>query len=206
LVEAAIDVLASNGFAATSVAAIAGRVGVSKGVLTYHFPGKAELMCEVVRYVLDGAEKWMAPRVAGARSYHEALQLYISTNISFLDGHRRQVRALTEVLSNAQVTAGIPELLSQSQTAALTALESLFAGGQSVGEFGGVAPSTLAMSLRATIDATSERLRREPDFDLGQFEQDLLLLFSRAAAPEPGTLHHPQATDQPTRSADQSQE
>ena len=44
IVDAAIDVLYESGFAAASLGAIAERIGVSKGVLSYHFAGKRELL------------------------------------------------------------------------------------------------------------------------------------------------------------------
>ena len=176
-------VLSERGYAATSMSAIAEACqGVSKGVLTYHFVDKAELMTQVVRSVLDDAAEWMTPRVAGAASYHEALRLYIAANVSFLDTHRVEIGALTEVLANAQVTPGVPELFAASQSAAMGALEALFAGGQAVGEFGTVPAPMLAMALRSTIDAASERLRREPDFELEVFQRDLTALFGRAVA------------------------
>jgi AcrR family transcriptional regulator len=44
-----------SGFAAASLGAIAERIGVSKGVLSYHFAGKGELLHEVVARVLTEA-------------------------------------------------------------------------------------------------------------------------------------------------------
>ncbi|QDZ15684.1 TetR/AcrR family transcriptional regulator [Humibacter ginsenosidimutans] len=186
IVQAAIEVLAERGYASTSIAAIASdHLGVSKGVLSYHFDNKAELMGEVVRSVLRSAEEWMTPRIVGAASYHEALHQYIAANTSFLDLHRTEIAALTEILVNAQAIEGVPELFAQSQTAARTALESLFDGGRSVGEFGDTPSVILAMSLRATIDAASERLRTDPDFGLETFARDLMAMFDRAVAPAP---------------------
>ena len=67
--DAAIDVLYESGFAAASLGAIAERIGVSKGVLSYHFTGKSELLREVVGHVLTEAAAYMTPRVAAATSY-----------------------------------------------------------------------------------------------------------------------------------------
>jgi AcrR family transcriptional regulator len=182
ITRAAIEVLAERGFAAASLSAIADRVGVSKGVLSYHFSDKADLVLEVVRSVLASAEAWMSPRVEGSNSYREALHRYILTNVSFLTAHPVEIRALTEVLANARVTPGVPEVFESSQRDAVRSLEKLFADGQRAGEFGDVPPTILAMSLRATIDATSERLRSNPDFDLAAFEEQLVALFDSATA------------------------
>lgn len=180
ITRAAIEVLAEKGFASTSLSVIAERVGVSKGVLSYHFADKADLVLEVVSAVLASAATWMAPRIEGATSYRDALHRYISANVSFLAAHRVDILALTEVLANARVTPGVPETFELSQREAISALESLFADGQRAGEFGDVPATILAMSLRATIDSTSERLRADGDFDLAAFEQNLIALFDRA--------------------------
>jgi AcrR family transcriptional regulator len=183
ITRAAIEVLAEKGFAAASLSAIADSVGVSKGVLSYHFSDKADLVNEVVRSVLASAESWMAPRIGVATSYREALHRYIAANVSFLAAHRVDILALTEVLANARTTPGVPEIFEKSQREAIVALESLFADGRRAGEFGEVPAGILAMALRATIDATSERLRADDQFDLEAFEQQLTGLFDLATAP-----------------------
>jgi AcrR family transcriptional regulator len=182
IIGGAIEVLAENGYGATSLSAIAERLGISKGVISYHFAGKAELLQEVVRYVLRLAESWMTPRVAGSASYTEALAAYIASNLTFLDTHRVEIFAITEVLSNARVTPGVPELFRESQDAAVAALESLFDGGKTAGEFGEISPRVAAISLRASIDTVTGLLRSEPDFDLETYSAQLAALFGRASA------------------------
>src|SRR6185295_4706516 len=49
LLEAAVELLEEGGYAAASVAAIAGRAGVAAGALYRHFPSKADLFVEIVR-------------------------------------------------------------------------------------------------------------------------------------------------------------
>lgn len=185
ITRAAVDVLAEHGYTGTSFSVIAERVGVSKGVLSYHFSDKADLLQAVVRFVLEQAAAWMRPRIEGADSYRDGLRRYITANVSFLAAHATEIAALTEVLANARDTPGVPELFEQSQTEATRALEALFAGGQKAGEFGHVPPSILAMSLRATIDATSARLRADPEFDLAEFQGNLIELFEHATARGP---------------------
>ncbi|MFF1877751.1 TetR/AcrR family transcriptional regulator [Leifsonia sp. NPDC058230] len=181
ITQATIEVLAAEGYTGTTMAVIAGRLGVSKGILSYHFASKAELLQAVVRFVLSEAGEWMEQRMHGAASFRGALHSYISANLSYLDSHRTEIRALTEVLANARATEGVPELFAASQAQAVHALEALFDGGRRAGEFGDVPSRILAVSLRATIDSTSESLRSDPAFDLSEFERELLQLFDRAA-------------------------
>lgn len=195
ITRAAVEVLAEQGYAGTSFSAIAERVQVSKGVLSYHFSDKSDLLQAVVQFVLEEAAAWMSPRIEGAGSYRDALRRYITANVSFLAAHSTEIAALTEVLANARATPGVPEIFEKSQREAIGALESLFSDGQKAGEFGPVPPTILAMSLRATIDATSARLRSDPQFDLARFEAELVELFERAVSPAPRQGQQPESSE-----------
>lgn len=171
--------LAQNGYAATSLAAIGEHLGMSKGLISYHFSGKSEVLNEVVRSVLEHAESWMSPQIATAASFTEALRLYISSNLSFLDTHRNEIFALTEVLANARATPGVSDAFSTMQRAAVTGLVDLFAEGQKAGEFGSFSARVAAVSLRASIDAATIAMRDDPDFDPSGFAAELTTLYER---------------------------
>jgi AcrR family transcriptional regulator len=183
IVRGAVEVLAEAGYNAASLAVIAERLGISKGVISYHFAGKAELLREVVRVVLAEAEAWMTPRVVAATTFTDALRNYIASNLAFLDAHREETIALTEVLANARATQGVPELFQESQSAAVAGLEALFTGGQHAAEFGPFSARTAAIALRASIDSVTGLLRDDPGFDLNGYGRDLVALFERASAP-----------------------
>src|SRR5437899_8908798 len=51
IVRAAADSLLENGYAGTTVRAIASRAGVAIGNLQYYFPSKSELLVEAWRYL-----------------------------------------------------------------------------------------------------------------------------------------------------------
>jgi AcrR family transcriptional regulator len=51
LLLAAVDTLIDKGYAATTVAAVQARAGVSRGALLHHYPTKASLLLEAVEYL-----------------------------------------------------------------------------------------------------------------------------------------------------------
>jgi TetR/AcrR family fatty acid metabolism transcriptional regulator len=167
IVDAAIDVLYENGFAAASLGAIAERIGVSKGVLSYHFAGKSELLNEVIGQVLTEAGEYMRPRVAAATSYLGALRIYVTSNLEFIDAHRREIIAFTEIVN------GMPPGASDPPPYLLEA-------GQVAGEFGEFSASVAAVCLRASIDAISGPLRADPSMDVAAYGAQLLGLCERA--------------------------
>ncbi|GAA5188178.1 TetR family transcriptional regulator [Rugosimonospora acidiphila] len=179
----AIEVLATSGYGSSSLAAIAGHLGISKGIISYHFAGKAELLQEVVQTVLRRAEEAMTPAVQGAPSYTEALRRYITANLAFISAARPAVLAMTEVLTNDRAMRGA---FGRSQQEAVAALEALIQGGVDAGEFDRVPARAAAVALRASIDAATGLLRADLEFDVEAYGTDLIALYGRAIA-KPGS-------------------
>lgn len=179
IVDAAIDVLYESGFAAASLGAIAERIGVSKGVLSYHFAGKRELLLEVIGHVLTEAAEYMTPRVAAATSYREALRIYVTSNLDFIGAHRREIIAFTEIV-NGMPPGGDPPPYLEGHRSAVEDLRRLFEAGQAAGEFGQFSAMVTAVSLRASVDAVSGLLRADPEMDVDAYGAELLGLYERA--------------------------
>jgi TetR/AcrR family fatty acid metabolism transcriptional regulator len=180
IVDAAINVLCESGFAAASLGAIAERIGVSKGVLSYHFAGKSELLHEVIVHVLTQAGEYMTPRVAAASSYLGALRIYVTSNLEFIDAHRREIRAFTEIVNGMPPGGSDPPPYLEGHRRAVEDLTRLLEAGQEAGEFGEFSAYVTAVSLRASIDALSGLLRADPAMDVGAYGAELLGLYERA--------------------------
>jgi len=178
LVQTAIDVLASEGYERASLSAIAGAAGVSKGVISYHFDGKDELLREVVAHVSRQAEDAMTPHLMAASTVSERLGAYIRSNLAFMAEHPDALRALIEVI----VHTPAPNPYAEQHQAALAYLEALIAAGVENGEFADVDPAVLALAVRGAIDAVPARLAGDPDLDLERWGEQLTTLFQRAVA------------------------
>lgn len=183
ITDAAIQVLARDGFSGTSLASIATHIGVSKGVIGYHFGSKSEVLEEVVRQILAGATTWMTAQMGHATSYTEALHTYITTNVSYLDQNRDEALALVEVLVNGRTAPGAAAVFAASHQDALASLEELFSKGQAAGEFADFSPRTVAVVVRAAIDTVTTRLQTEPDLDVAGFGAELITLVTRMVTP-----------------------
>ena len=64
LVDCMIEVIAEAGFARASVGELARRTGVSKGVVTYHFAAKDDLIRAVITDVVASMAEYLEPRLA----------------------------------------------------------------------------------------------------------------------------------------------
>jgi AcrR family transcriptional regulator len=182
IVAGAVEVLASEGYSAASLATIAAHVGISKGVISYHFAGKEDLLHEVVSSVLTGAGEYMTPRVKAAKSALEALQTYLAVNLEYLDEHRIELDALTEILSHQRVPGQTRSLAGDAHEAAVGALAELIRAGQRSGEFRRCDARAAAHAVRASIDSLPVLLRTAPDLDLSAHARELTELFTRGLA------------------------
>ena len=84
IVEAAIETVAEVGYANASLSRIAVRLGISKGVISYHFAGKDDLIAEIVSQVLQRARAYMQPRIEAQTTGPEMLRAYIESNLEFI--------------------------------------------------------------------------------------------------------------------------
>ncbi len=94
IVGAAVDVIVEVGYRQASLERIARRAGISRGLISYHFAGRDELIAEVVLGVFrDGAE-FMRPRVEAQPDATAMLRAYLETNLDFMAGHRQRMVAV----------------------------------------------------------------------------------------------------------------
>src|SRR5260370_20258525 len=109
IMMAAIDAIAELGYGQASLARIAKRAGTSKGVISYHFAGKADLIREIVAEVLARAEAYMLTRIlAQSSSLPGMLLAYIESNLAFMREYRNHLVAFLEIFLNARGDDGSP--------------------------------------------------------------------------------------------------
>jgi len=182
IVAAAVDTLAELGYAQTSLARIAERIGVSKGVISYHFASKEELLQAVFADVLARAGQYVRPRVEAESTARGRLRAVIESNVAFMGEYRRDMVALFEVAVNTRRADSSPNpAVAEMSRDAAVATTRLLASGQAAGEFrADFDPRAMAMAIRAAIDAVPPTLARDPGFDAGHYGRELADLFDIA--------------------------
>jgi TetR/AcrR family transcriptional regulator, fatty acid metabolism regulator protein len=182
IVAAAVDTLAELGYAQTSLARIAERIGVSKGVISYHFASKDELLQAVFGDVLVRAGTYVRPRVEAESTARGRLRAAIEANVAFMGEYRRDMVALFEVAVNTRRADSSPNpAVAEMSRETASATTRLLASGQATGEFrADFDPQAMAMAIRAAIDAVPPRLASDPGFDAGHYGRELADLFDVA--------------------------
>ena len=182
IVGAAIDTIAEVGYAQASLARIAARIGVSKGVISYHFAGKDDLIKQVVIDVVEAGRAYILPRVIAESTGPGMLRAYIESNLAFMREHRNYMVAVVEILRNGALTTdGGRRVDGRDVNVAARLLEEQLARLQAEGELrSDFDPGVMAVAIRATIDVVPHRLVREPDFDIENYAREIAAIFDLA--------------------------
>jgi TetR/AcrR family fatty acid metabolism transcriptional regulator len=186
IVTAAIDTIAELGYGQASLARIAERAGTSKGVVSYHFAGKDDLIREVVAEVLAKGEAYMLPRILAESSGAGMLRVYIESNLTFMREHRNHLVAFLGIFLNARSDDGSQLFDEKSLDYLVTSLGQLLAHFQAVGDFrADFDPQVMAVAIRGAIDQVPPRLARDPDLDVGRYAREMAALFDLATRAKP---------------------
>jgi AcrR family transcriptional regulator len=178
IVEAAIETVAEVGYADASLSRIAVRLDISKGVISYHFAGKDDLIAEIVSQVLQRARAYMQPRIEAQTTGPEMLRAYIESNLEFIRDNPNQLRAIVEIVRATFAGANRP--VSANRDAAVPILAELLTRFQADGDFRpDFDPRSMAMAIRAAIDVAPSRLT-DREFDIDKYAHEIVTIFHRA--------------------------
>ena len=178
IVEAAIETLAEVGYANASLARIAARLGISKGVISYHFAGKDDLIAEIVSQVLQRAWAYIQPRIEAQTTGPEMLRAYIESHFEFMRDNPKQLSAVVEIVR--ATIAGAKSPFTGDRDGAVHMLAALLTRFQAAGDLrADFDPNAMAIAIRAVIDAAPGRLA-DPAFDIDQYAREAVTSFDRA--------------------------
>ncbi|MGW2027059.1 TetR/AcrR family transcriptional regulator [Streptomyces decoyicus] len=185
IIDAAVDTIAAKGFAKASLAQIAERAGISKGVISYHFAGKGELIERVVEQIYDEIGVFVGARLnegAGATGW---LRVYAESVAEYMLGHRTQLTALGEIFSHFRTADGAPRYGVVSNEPLYVALEEVFLEGQRSGEFRAFDVRVMAVSFQAGVDNMFAYWSAHPEHDLAAYARELAGIFEHATRADP---------------------
>lgn len=129
ILVAATQTVAELGYAKTSLARIAATAGISKGVITYHFKTKDEILRLVATRFFDQAWAYMEPRIEAESTAAGQIQAWIRTELEYFRAHRTEYLAMSDIVANhrdaegdhafatefAEEITGLTDLLIQGQ-------------------------------------------------------------------------------------------
>ncbi|WP_182349154.1 TetR/AcrR family transcriptional regulator [Tomitella gaofuii] len=186
LVECAIEVIAEVGLARASTVRIAERAGVSRGVLTYHFRDRAELIDQVIARVYELGARALDPGLRDTATPREFLLAFIGGSVEFYAAYPRHVAALHAVFAGYE--EGAPARgEDRRHTRELDQLCELLWEGQTRGEFRDFNVDVMARTVRQALDGALAHVAAGGPVQ--PYASELQALFdaaTRSAAPRSG--------------------
>jgi AcrR family transcriptional regulator len=179
LVGCAIDALSEVGYQQATVAEVALRAGVSKGVVTYHFPARDDLIWAVVGRVFDSIAAAVGSRIEDVEP-DRFVEVYLTAWIDYYRGHWREMTAIAEVWVNFRDADGRPRLGPRTLEHERSLVESVLSAGQVAGSLGVFSPAVVAVTMKAALDGLLAQLVLDPDLDLDAYLPELVALFQAA--------------------------
>ncbi|MGA8117785.1 MAG: TetR/AcrR family transcriptional regulator [Actinocatenispora sp.] len=185
IVASAIEEIAESGYSQASTVRIAARAGVSRGVITYHFAGRDDLITAVVMEVYLAGAQVMVPAIEAESTCAGKLAAYITSNVRFIHGNRAHALAVLQIWTSYRTAEGkrLDEAAAdQEPPPELAALQpaTFLREGQRRGEFRAFDVPAMAVALRQSIDGAVLEVSRDPEFDVIGYGRELVTLFDHA--------------------------
>lgn len=194
LVDCAIDAIAELGFARASVAEVARRAGVSKGVVTYHFAAKDDLIGAVIADVLASMREYLEPRIHAADPMQfpeRFIAAYITEWAGYYRTHARQVLALVRIYNGFRDESGRPNPAFDVRADDVAIVERVLKLGQDSGRLGAFDARVMAALMKAAVDDLLTQFADDPELDLESYAAELVALLERATRPDPDAIPSP---------------
>jgi len=170
IIEAAVKVIDTEGFAAASVDRIAQAADTSKSTALYHFATKESIYDSVIGSLYQQGEDYMGAKLVAATDAPERLRIYLDANLRFIATHAAHVHAVHLILENRFSSYSLPD--------GITPLCDILRDGQVSGDFGVFDPEIMALAIRSVIDGFSFHIGEQSDLEhrIGE----IIALFSRS--------------------------
>ncbi len=180
IIDSAIETFAELGYANASLARIAERAGISKGVISYHFAGKTEVMEQIVERVYRDIAGFVMARMEQETTAAGALRANIRAVADYMRGHRAHLLALGEIFNNLRTDEGKRRFGIAFSEPVYAAREEMFREGQQSGQFRSFDPRVMSITVQAAIDGMFAYWVTYPDHDLEAHADELADLFEHA--------------------------
>ncbi|TWG08118.1 TetR/AcrR family transcriptional regulator [Saccharopolyspora dendranthemae] len=175
IVRAAIETIADVGYEKASFARITERAGLSSPrMISYHFADKNDLLRQIVIEVFGMATERMTPVIDAEPTMAGKLRAYLETNLRFLRDHPLEITALTEIGPHLRGDDGEAYTSTGSQDHSASGLAEILADGQRTGEFRDFDTRSMAVLIRASVDAAAQRVRDGSDVDLDTYTAEVV--------------------------------
>lgn len=163
ILDASVALFSKSGFDQTSLAEIAEMVGISKGVISYHFDGKRDLGEEVIRHGIRQFGQYVQSRVSKQDSGKQKLLEFVSASFDYIEEHPDSYLVYTDTLRCFGTREEKGAMVAWANERTREILTQIIKEGQSDGSIGKVPIANLADIVQGVIDGLMEQVAVQPE-------------------------------------------
>jgi TetR/AcrR family transcriptional regulator len=173
IIASTIELISQQGYAGTSLAAIAAHAGISKAAVLYHFGSKAQLAEATLSDVFDRFAAHVWTRVERETDPTARLLAYVRAMIGYQREHRTHVRLITEVLLDDRGGTRMRQPGQHDRRGRWRALAELLRRGQQAGAFRSFDVRSVSLIIGGAIDNLVAHWLADPELDLDTATREL---------------------------------
>ena len=162
ILDAALTLFTNRGYKDTSLADIASAVGVSKGVVSYHFEGKTELGAEALRHMLRRYADYVRGRLAAQSTSKGKLLELPAACIDFVERNPSDYMVYLDTLGSFGTAAERQKFMAWADAGMRGLICELIVKAQQAGEIPKFPPQPLADVVQAAVDGLTEQASVAP--------------------------------------------
>jgi AcrR family transcriptional regulator len=173
ILNATIAVIADVGYENASLARIAERAQVSKGLVSHHFTDKDRLMEAVVTTTLTALRDAVAASVDVTAPVPEVIRAAIHRAAGLRSTHRSELLALRQIVTGLRAADGTQRFGLGDYEETYLAQEGLFRRGQDEGTLREFDTRVMAVTYQGAIDMMLTYLDEHPEADAAHYADEL---------------------------------
>jgi AcrR family transcriptional regulator len=166
LIDATVAILASSGYEAASVNAVARQAGVSKGLMWRYFTDREDLMVQTAQRALVAVRDAVAGATDLSAPAPDVIRAAVRRAAGLLATHRAELIALREIVANLRRADGAPRFDLRDYEETYRGQEGIFRRGQDEGSLDpNVDTRLMAVTYQGAVDGMLTYLEVHPDVD-----------------------------------------
>jgi AcrR family transcriptional regulator len=191
IIDAALQTIADQGYTQTSFAEIAKGLGITKGLIAYHFNGKHDLITSAIHTILNRQGAYIKSHVETQEDAGEKLRAYIESSFEYIKQNRSHFIALVD-LWGSFTSSEEKEAFSQTAYDPCRAhLKKIFRIGKEQKAFVKLDEQVMATVIQGAIDGVMLQWVFDPEaVDLKDASRELCELFVKRVKKELTTKEH----------------
>lgn len=180
IIDAAVSTIAEQGYNNASLNSIAERIDVTRGVISYHFDGRDDLINATIQSILGKLRSYRQERVEATEGSWNKIQVFIRSNIDFIKTYPDHIIAMIELWGNFVSIEVKSSFNAELYDPTRDYLEAILLTGQESGELMEFNARTISSLVQGAVDGVMLQWVFNPGaIDLEQSAEELIILFQR---------------------------